>query len=143
MMGLPFGVIVEGLVSILLILTIGYSILLNERLKHLHADRDALKQTVADLVMATDKANEAIRALRLTANETELSLGAQLNEAARFAVELANHVTSGQAVLERIAKILSVARKRDETAVMPMVTNRAQEALKRLKSHQIDRGEAA
>lgn len=143
MMGLPFGVIVEGLVSILLLLTIGYSILLNERLKRLHADRDALKQTVTDLVLTTDKANQAIRELRQTANEVEIALGSQLEDAERFAVELANHVTSGQAVLERIAKVLAVARKRDETAVTPITSTRAQEALKRLRTHQIDRGQAA
>jgi hypothetical protein len=142
MMGLPLGIVVEGLVSILLLLTIGYSIVLNERLKKLHADRDSLKQTVADLMRATDMANEAIRGLRQTATEAELSLGSRLDEADRFAVELANHVTSGHAVMERIAKILAVARERNEAAT-PMTANRAQEALRRLRSHQIDKGEAA
>jgi hypothetical protein len=144
MMGLPLGVIVEGLVSILLILTIGYSILLNERLKRLHADRDMLKQMVADLVQATDQANGAIRELRQTAMETDLAMTARIEEADRFAVELANHVTSGQAVLDRIVKILAVSRQRGEAAgVVQVPTGRAQEALERLRAHRYDKDAAA
>ncbi len=142
MTGLPLGVIVEGLVSILLLITIGYCIILNERLKRLHADRNILKQMVNDLVQATDKANYAIRELRQTATEADLTLTARLEEADTFAVELANHVTSGHAVIERIAKILDMARERDET-VRQTPTARAQEALKRLRSHQMEKSEAA
>lgn len=144
MMGLSLGMIVEILVSILLVLTIGYSVILNERLKRLHADRNELKEIIAALVQATDKANSSVRELRQTANEADLALSARLEEADRFAVQLANHVTSGQAVMDRIAKILAVARERGEPEV-PVQTpsNRAQEALRRLRSHQMDRGEAA
>ena len=142
MMGLPLGLIVEGLVCVLLMLTIGYAIILNERLKRLHADRDALKDTVADLVRATDQANKAISELKQTATEADLTLGARLEEADHFAVELANHVTAGQGVIERIAKILKVAREREAPHNMapPPPANRAQEALRRLRSHQIGQG---
>lgn len=145
MMGIPFGVVVEGLVSILLLITIGYSILLNERLKRLHADRNALKNIVADLVQATDKANSAIRELRQTTNDAEMTLSARLNEADRFAVELANHVTSGQAVMERIAKIIAVSRRSaDMMEPLPgLPASRVQEALKRLRTRQLEKGEAA
>ncbi len=143
MMGLPLGMVVEGLVSILLLLTIGYSVVLNERLKRLHADRNELKQIVTDLVQATDKANVAIHELRQTADEADLALTARLEEADRFAVELANHVTSGHAVIDRIAKILAVARERAEPPVEQTPANRAQEALRRLRSHQMEKSEAA
>ena len=146
MMGLPLGMVVEGMVSILLLVTIGYSIMLNERLKKLHADKDALKAIIADLVMATDSANTAIRELRQTADEAETNLSGRLEEAERFAVELANHVTSGQAVMDRIARILSTVRQAEAngTAVeAPVVTNRAKEALARLRSHQMRKDEAA
>ncbi|MBU1176588.1 MAG: chemotaxis protein [Alphaproteobacteria bacterium] len=143
MMGLPLGIVVEGLVSVLLLLTIGYAIVLNERLKRLHADRDTLKQAVAELVLATDKADRAVSELRQTATEAELALGARLQEADRFAVELANHVTSGQAVMARIARILEVSRERDAPPSPQTPANRAQEALKRLRTHQMEKGEAA
>ena len=46
MFGLPLGFLVEGAVAILLALTIGYCIVLNARLKRLHADKDVLRQMV-------------------------------------------------------------------------------------------------
>ncbi len=146
MTGLPLGLIVEGLVSVLLILTIGYSILLNQRLKKLHADKDALKAIIADLVTATETANIAISELRQTADEAETNLTGRLEDAERFAVELANHVTAGQSVMDRIARILSTVRQAEASgapADAPVVTNRAQEALRRLRSHQMRKDEAA
>ena len=41
---MSFGLIVEGMVAILLATTIGYCIILNQRLKRLHSDRDQLLQ---------------------------------------------------------------------------------------------------
>ena len=146
MTGLPLGMIVEGLVSVLLLLTIGYSILLNERLKKLHADKDALKAIIADLIVATDTANKAIGELRQTADEAETNLSGRLAEAERFAVELANHVTAGQSVMDRIARILATVRQAESNGAAiqtPIVSNRAQEALKRLRSHQTRKDEAA
>lgn len=110
MFGLPVGMFVEMMVAVLLVLTIGYCVVLNSRLKRLHADRDQLRQMVTDLVQATSLANAAIKDLRQTAHEAETVLGARLDEAERFGVELANHVNAGQAIMERIARITSAAR---------------------------------
>lgn len=142
---LPLGAIVEILVSILLVLTIGYSILLNERLKKLHADRNELKQNIANLLQATEQANSSIHELRQTANDAEMTLSARLEQADRFAVELANHITSGQAVMDRIAKIIAVSRKNsDRIEPVPILpTSRAQEALDRLRSRHLEKGRAA
>ena len=143
MMGLPLSLVVEGLVCILLMLTIGYAIVLNGRLKRLQADRDAMKTIVADLVQATDKANASIVDLRQTATDADLILTSKLEEADRFAVELANHVTAGQAVMDRIAKILAVAREREAADATPAPVNRAQEALRRLRTREEEKGRAA
>lgn len=141
--GIPFSLIVEGSVAILLMLSIGYSVLLNERLKRLHADRSELKQMVADLVRATDMANVAIKELKEAATEADVTLGARLNEAESFAIQLANHVNSGQAVMDRIAKITQVARKAEEPQAPEPSHKRASEALKALRAHQSDKGRAA
>lgn len=143
MMGLPFGLVVESLVAVLLLLTIGYCMVLNERLKRLHADREALRQMVTDLVGATDMANSAIKGLKSAASEADTMLNARLEEADRFAVQLANHISSGQGVMERIAKITEAARK--NTTLTPVQTekNRASAALEKLREHQGRRGRAA
>lgn len=148
MFGLPLGLIVEGSVAILLVLTIGYCVVLNERLKRLHADRDVLRQMVADLVGATNLANQAIKELKATAIEADLVLGARLEEADRFGVELANHVNAGTSLMERIAKITSVARHSQaiEPAAAPEPApppNKLHSALEQLASRARTRGAAA
>lgn len=142
MFGLPLGIFVEGAVAILLALTIGYCVLLNQRLKRLHQDKDAMRQMVADLVSATNLANQAIKELKSTAVEADLSLTARLEEAERFGVELANHVTAGTVLMERIAKITSVARH--SQAIEPVEPpNKVQTALQQLSERVRSRGAAA
>ena len=142
MFGLPLGLLVEGAVAVLLALTIGYCIVLNQRLKRLHADKDVMRQMVADLVGATNPANQAIKELKQTAVEADLSLNARLEEAERFGIELANHVTAGTVLMERIAKITSVARH--SQAIEPVEQpNKVQSALEQLSSRVRTRGVAA
>lgn len=133
MFGLPLGMIVETLVAILLATTIGYCVILNQRLKRLHSDRDQLRKMVSDLVAATNLANAAIKELRSTAQEAELVLDARLGEAERFGIELASHVSAGQQIMEKIARITSAARP-TLTAVeeRPAEANKVQAALAQL-----------
>ncbi|RUT33122.1 chemotaxis protein [Arsenicitalea aurantiaca] len=155
MSGMPLGLVIEGAVAILLALTIGYCVVLNGRLKRLHADRDQLRQMVTDLVQATDLANRAIRELKTTAVETDLVLKGRLEEAERFGIELANHVTAGSAVMDRLARIASAARPPAERESAPSQTftpaepsrpseaSRLQAALEQLASRERARGQAA
>ena len=147
MFGLPFGLMVESAVAILMALTIGYCVVLNQRLKRLHQDKDVLRQMIADLVRATNLANQAIKELKQTAVEADLALNSRLEEAERFGVELANHVHSGTVLMERIAKITSVARA--SQAVEPPAPveqpapNKVQSALEQLSARVRTRGAAA
>jgi len=54
------GIAIESLVAVLLVLTIGYCMLLNSRLKRLKADESSLKATIAELITATEIAERAI-----------------------------------------------------------------------------------
>ena len=147
MFGLPLGLFVESAVAILLALTIGYCVVLNHRLKMLHADKDVLRQMVADLVGATNLANQAIKELKQTAVEADQSLNSRLEEAERFGIELANHVNAGSVLMERIARITSVARHSQAAEpVEPVeqpVHNKVQSALEQLQSRARTRGAAA
>ncbi len=139
MIGLSLGLVIELAVAVLLATTIGYCVLLNRRIKNLHADRAALQQMIGDLVNATTMANSAIKGLRETAVQADEQINQRLNEAERFAIELANHVNAGQAVMDRIAKITQAARTSSE----PPEINRAGSALRALQEHQRRRGTAA
>lgn len=142
MFGLPLGIFVEGAVTILLALTLGYCVVLNRKLTRLHDDRDSLKLMVADLVGATNLANSAIRELKATAVEADQVLNARLEEAERFGIELANHVAAGASLMDRIAKITSVARH--SQSLEPVEEpSRVQSALQQLASRPRIRGQAA
>ena len=146
MLGLPFGVFVEGTVSVLLAVTIGYCVVLNGRLKRLHADRNELRQMVTDLVQATDMANSAVRELKSAASEAELALNARLEEAEKFGIELANHVSAGQEVMERIARITAVAqsaRAPDPDPAGALRPTKLQSALAQLAARDRVRNDAA
>ncbi len=146
MFGLPLGMIVESAVAILLATTIGYCVILNQRLKRLHSDRGELRQMVADLVQATGLANTAIQELKATAQEAETVLANRLGEAEAFGVQLANHVSSGQQLMERLARITSAARTPLDDR-LPMAAepepNKVQSALAQLSTRPRIRGSAA
>lgn len=142
MFGLPLGMFIESAVAVLLALTIGYCMVLNNRLKRLHADKDMMRQMVADLVSATNLANQAIKELKQTAVEADLSLNARLEEAERFGVELANHVSAGTGLMERIARITSAARH-SQAVEAPPEPNKVQSALDQLTARARARGVAA
>lgn len=144
MFGLPFGVVVETLVAVLLATTIGYCITLNQRLKRLHADRDQLRKMVSDLVSATTLANAAIQELKATAQDAETVLEMRLGAAEKFGIELANHVNAGQQILDKISRITTAARNGVPVVDdhMPEPT-RLQSALAQLAQRQRIRGDAA
>jgi septal ring factor EnvC (AmiA/AmiB activator) len=114
MQNLPLGLVIEGLVAILLVITIGYCILLNNRLKRLRADEEGLRATIAELLTATEIAERAIQGLRTTSAQCEQTLGQRMHQAKEVSQELSTNLTAAGAVIERLGKMagLSVAPAR-------------------------------
>jgi len=109
-----FGLIIEALVAILLMVTIGYCMILNNRLKRLKADERALKATIAELITATEMAERAVAGLRITARECESTLGERLATADQCCAELNRQVKAGDLVIERLARVVVASRKLDD-----------------------------
>lgn len=105
-----FALIIESLVAILLMLTIGYCTVLNQRLKRLKADEQALKATISELITATEIAERAIAGLKLTVRDCDLNLGERLRTAERFSADMERQLMAGEEVLHRLAKIVSATR---------------------------------
>jgi hypothetical protein len=118
-MSYGFGLIIEGLVAILLMVTIGYCIILNNRLKRLKADERALKATISELITATEIAERAVAGLKTTARECESTLGGRLVAAEQCCAELNRQVKADDLVIERLARVVVASRKLDE--VQPAV----------------------
>ena len=113
-MSYGIGLIIEALVAILLLVTIGYCMALNKRLKRLKADERALKATIAELITATEMAERAVAGLRSTANECESTLGERLVAAEQCCAELNRQVKAGDLVIERLARVVVASRKLDD-----------------------------
>ena len=109
-----FGIAIESLVVILLVLTIGYCILLNARLKRLKADEHSLKAVIAELITATEIAERAIGGLKLTVRDVNENLGSQLTSAAELSLQLKKQLAEGDAVFRRLSRIAIAARPAPE-----------------------------
>lgn len=97
----------DVLVATLLVATIASSVRLSRRITKLKGDEAALRQTIGDLVIATSTAERAIAGLRATLDECDRTLGQRLGTAERYAADLAGHIEAGEAVIARIAAIVS------------------------------------
>ncbi|MBX6426891.1 MAG: chemotaxis protein [Variibacter sp.] len=125
-MNAGFGLLIESLVAVLLVLTIVYCIMLNKRLQRLRADEQALKATIAELVTATEGAQRAIAGLKLTVQDSEASLGQRLKSAERLSVDLSRQIASGEQVVAKLAQIVGAARGLQPSATGPIAAPSAQ-----------------
>jgi L-2-hydroxyglutarate oxidase LhgO len=114
-----FGIAIESLVAILLMLTIGYCMLLNSRLKRLKADEHSLKATIGELITATEIAERAIGGLKLTVRDVNENLGDQLTAAGQMSQLLKKQLAEGDNVLRRLSRIAIAARPAAESEPAP------------------------
>jgi hypothetical protein len=104
------GLAIESLVAVLLVLTIGYCMLLNARLKRLKADEHSLKAVIAELITATEIAERAIGGLKHTVRDVNENLGAQLAAATHMSEHLRKQLAEGDHVVRRLSRIAIAAR---------------------------------
>lgn len=114
------GMIIESLVAMLLMATIGYCMLLNSRLKRLKADEQSLKATIAELITATEIAERAIGGLKVTVRDCNENLGNRLAAATDLSGVLEQQLMAGDDLLRRLSRIVSAGRSaRDASEAMP------------------------
>ena len=113
-MSYSFGIVIESLVAVLLLLTIGYCMLLNTRLKRLKADEHSLKATIGELITATEIAERAIGGLKHTVRDVNENLGNQLTSAAQMSQQLKKQLAEGDNVIRRLSRIAIAARPLSE-----------------------------
>ena len=107
---MPAGLILESLVAVLLIVTIGYCFILNRRLAMLRDGQNELNDVVRALNDAADKARASVEQLR----RNSLSIAEDLSEKTRagraLADELGVIVESGNGLADRLAAGLTAGR---------------------------------
>jgi hypothetical protein len=110
-MGSFLTLIIELTVVILLGVTVTYCIILDRRLQKLRSDETAMRQTVVDLGLATERAERAIDGLRNSLAESDRTLGERVRIAEETSRELNDMIRSGDETLDRIGKMVSGARR--------------------------------
>jgi hypothetical protein len=132
------GMIIESMVAILLMLTVGYCMLLNRRLKLLKADEHSLRATISELITATEIAERAVAGLKITVHECNIGLGERLARAEAMTGELDRRLTAGKDVVHRLSQIVSASRAPHERAAVPndakSVADAAQAFAERLRT---------
>ena len=103
-MSFGFGLMIESLVAILLLLTIGYCIVLNSRLKRLKADEQALKGTISELITATEIAGRAVAGLKAAAHDCDRTLGERMRGAEALSAGLERQIKIGDLMLGELAR---------------------------------------
>jgi len=104
------GLIIESLVAVLLVITVGYCMLLNSRLKRLRADEHSLKAVIGELVTATEIAERAIGGLKHAVRDVNVNLGNQLAAATQMSDHLKRQLSECDHVVRRLSKIAIAAR---------------------------------
>src|ERR1700746_4128741 len=99
------GLMHEPLIAISLLLTIGYCMLLNKRLKRLKADEHSLKATIGELITATEIAERAIGGLKHTVRDVNENLNNQLTSAGQMSLQLKKQLAEGDNVGRRVSQI--------------------------------------
>jgi hypothetical protein len=103
------GLIVEGTVAALLLVTIVCCVVLERRLRRFRADEQSLRTIIAELITATETAERAIAGLKMTVRECDQTLGERLRTAERFVAEIDRQLGAGEAVMRRLAQIATAA----------------------------------
>jgi hypothetical protein len=113
------GLMIESLVAVLLLVTIGYCMLLNSRLKRLRADEHSLKAVIGELVTATEIAERAIGGLKHAVRDVNENLGNQLASATQMSEHLKRQLSECDHVVRRLSKIAIAARPQASVAAEP------------------------
>lgn len=116
------ALVIESLVAVLLVLTIGYCWLLNKRLLKLRSDESVLRATIAELVTATDIAGRAISGLKQAVHDCDTALGERLGRAEDISRHITEQTAIGEDVVRRIALLATAARPASLKPEQPTVT---------------------
>ncbi|MCE9650687.1 MAG: DUF6468 domain-containing protein [Parvibaculum sp.] len=104
-MNLPMDLMLEAIVCVLLVATIGYCATLDRRLRAMRTGQDGLRDLIRDLSGATGQAMDAIARLRQASDATGGALAEQVKRGRALADELSLMVQAGNDIANRLGGI--------------------------------------
>lgn len=100
----------DAIVALLLIATIGYSILLNRRLSTVRNDREKFEVLVRNLSAASQRAEAAVTNLRVTADDLSRRLEKKVEEAKALSDDLSYMIERGGNIADKLANQIRSGR---------------------------------
>ncbi len=102
--------ILDGLIVILLIATIVYAVILNQKLNLLRKNKDDLSRMIANFNEATVRAESSIPRLRKAADEARQALQEKVEKAQQLRDDLAFMIERGDSMANRLESSVRMAR---------------------------------
>lgn len=106
-----YGVVFDGVIILLLVVSIGYAVMLNRKLGVLRQARGEMEKVIADFTAATAQAESGLKALQQGSGEAAAALARNVNDACRLADEMAFLVKKGNEIADRLEVAISASRK--------------------------------
>jgi hypothetical protein len=100
----------DAVVALLLIATIGYSMVLNRRLGAVRSDREKFEVLVRNLNAASQRAEVAVTNLRVTADDLSRRLEKKVEEARALSDDLTYMIERGGGVADKLANQIRAGR---------------------------------
>jgi uncharacterized protein DUF6468 len=100
----------DAIVAILLIATIGYSVVLNRRLTAVRSDREKFEDVIRTLSAATLRAEAAVANLRAAADDSGRRLDKKIEEARGLSDDLAYMIERGAGIADKMAGLIRNGR---------------------------------
>jgi len=130
---MPIPLIVEILLSLLLLATLGYCALLERRLSALRSGQDGLKETIGELNGAIANAGSSMRLLKAAAAGASETLDERLSRARSLADELSLLMVSGERIADRIDRGTPKASPVLPAVLAARLESRAPQALRNVR----------
>ena len=119
---------IELIVAGLLATTIAWCMILDRRLKRLHGDETVFRQTIAEIVQATENAERAIAGLKSAVKECDGDFSDRIRLAERLNNELEQQLRAGREVIERISQIIDASRSAGRATLAAAAAGRGETA---------------
>jgi hypothetical protein len=103
--------IMDGVVAVLLVVTIWYAVLLNRRLANLRADRDRLEQVIGALQAASHQSEAALGAFKVAAIEAGTELQASVDRAQGTRADLEFMIQKATETADRLERVVRMPRE--------------------------------
>jgi len=109
MMEDSLGLIVEGLVCVLLVASIYYSITVNRKLERLRKEQKGMQSFIRELLAATSNADKAIQGLRQTVEASGQELAGQIEKGRNMSRQLQGEIEQAEQSMNRLVVLAGSA----------------------------------